>query len=625
MEAPLFQDVDFGTVVFSSEAESKRQMVTEMEQTTAIDVACCASQTLSMAVAETQTDQDSRSRANPDTILGFDDWHDMPPDVAQFLAFAGATMEAELEKSDASQAFIGYAPVDEGGDNDIALHYTLSCDLSQLLGTRGVGNSGSTTKILQATGVDWSPTGSVVAASFGRNDIAGWCDSPGALATWNIFRRGFADEGEHAPDIVLDHSSCLMCVSCHPRSPAVVAAGSFNGEVVVWDTSKDEPLIGMTKIDDLFHREPVTSISWVYGSKDNDYRLAAVSGDGKLLFWSLKNNLECPVEGYRVPAEPGAGGRDRERSSRSSTSGRSAGCTSLSFLREGRHAASAVVGTEGGAVVKCRLAPSAQGNEDQCKSMRWSIEANEIMSRVPSKQRRQVARDVEKVAKADRASEVDLPMVFRSRLASSLLYPSTGVFRMEKHHGPVHSIDCSPFHRALVLSSGADGSARLYNTLQSRAVLTFEPSNSNIMDVRWSRARPLVFAAVAEDGGVFVYDLLQSSVVPVASAQLPRDNGSGGGGSSGGANPNKSRGAAAATVDATADGGSGAAVAAYSVSFNPRQRDLVATGDSLGRVTVWRMSWPLSNKRPGEDLGLERLFKGSVGDDETRDHAQEAN
>ena len=31
-------------------------------------------------------------------------------------------------------------------------------------------------------------------------------------------------------------------------------------QVVVWDTSKDEPLIGMTKIDDLFHREPVTSV-----------------------------------------------------------------------------------------------------------------------------------------------------------------------------------------------------------------------------------------------------------------------------------------------------------------------------------------------------------------------------
>lgn len=32
-----------------------------------------------------------------------------------------------------------------------------------------------------------------------------------------------------------------------------------------------------------------------------------------------------------------------------------------------------------------------------------------------------------------------------------------------------------------------------------RAVLTFEPSNSNLMDVKWSRARPLVFAAVVSN------------------------------------------------------------------------------------------------------------------------------
>lgn len=43
--------------------------------------------------------------------------------------------------------------------------------------------------------------------------------------------------------------------------------------------------------------------------------------------------------------------------------------------------------------------------------------------------------------------KVDLPAVFRARLESALLYPAPGMFRMEKHHGPVHSIDCSPFHR----------------------------------------------------------------------------------------------------------------------------------------------------------------------------------
>lgn len=104
----------------------------------------------------------------------------------------------------------------------------------------------------------------------------------------------------------------------------------------------------------------------------------------------------------------------------------------------------------------------------------------------------------------------------------------------------------------------------------------------------------------AEDGGVFIYDLLQSPVVPVASAQLPR------GGGGGGADGARSR--------PVGGGDKGAAGAAYSVSFNPRQRDLVATGDSRGRVVIWRMSWRLANKRPGEDAGLERLFRGSVGD-----------
>lgn len=52
MEPPVFQDVHFGAVAFSSDAESKRQMVTEMEQTSEIEVACCGSQTLSLAVAE---------------------------------------------------------------------------------------------------------------------------------------------------------------------------------------------------------------------------------------------------------------------------------------------------------------------------------------------------------------------------------------------------------------------------------------------------------------------------------------------------------------------------------------------------------------------------------------------
>ncbi|CAM9562357.1 unnamed protein product [Ascophyllum nodosum] len=541
---------------------------------------------------------------NPKVLAGFDNWDDIPPDIARFIAKSGAAMEDELNRSDASQAFIGYTPLEEGDDNEITLHYALSCDLSKLLDTRRPDSTKlvGERKTLQATGVHWSPTGSIVAASFGRNDIVGWCDLPGALVLWNIFRRGFADEEEHAPDVVLDHNSCLMCVSCHPKIPAVVAAGSFNGEVVVWDTSRDEPLVATTKIDDVFHREPVTSLSWMYSAKVDDYRIAAVSGDGKLLFWSLKNNLQCPVEGYIIPAEKWQDERDGSLTVRGVPRlARPAGCAALSFLSEGRHVTSAVIGTEGGAPLKCSLASSSKVVAQGCKSLRWSPDADEMLCRIPEKQRRQVAREVETAVKTNRGTEVDLPSIFRSRLEPALLYPLPSVFRMEKHFGPVHSIDCSPFHRALFLSSGADGSARLYNTLQSRAVLTFEPSNSNLMDVRWSKARPLVFAAGAEDGGIFIYDLLQSSVIPVASAYLP----------SGSADLPSSR--------ASGFGEKAVCGAAYSVAFNPKQRDLLATGDSKGRVIIWRVSWRLANKRPGEDDGLEQLFKGSASDHGTRD------
>lgn len=117
----------------------------------------------------------------------------------------------------------------------------------------------STTVTLQCTGISWNATGSFLAASYGRNDVLGWCDFPGAVCCWNIFGKTFNSD---CPDLVLDHTSCLTCVSYHPLVPSLVAAGSFIGEVMVWDLTNPESPLAISPIIEYSHKEPVQDLKW---------------------------------------------------------------------------------------------------------------------------------------------------------------------------------------------------------------------------------------------------------------------------------------------------------------------------------------------------------------------------
>ena len=89
---------------------------------------------------------------------------------------------------------------------------------------------------LVPTGLSWNRSGYSIAVSYGRFDVTGWCDSPGALCVWNLRRE---DVDPRKPDSIFETDSCLQCVAWHPVDPAVVAAGSFDGEVHVWDVRGD--------------------------------------------------------------------------------------------------------------------------------------------------------------------------------------------------------------------------------------------------------------------------------------------------------------------------------------------------------------------------------------------------
>ena len=68
---------------------------------------------------------------------------------------------------------------------------------------------------------------------------------------------------------------------------------------------------------------------------------------------------------------------------------------------------------------------------------------------------------------------------------SSIPLRSPVTFTFNPHHGPVHAVDCSRFHRHAFVSSGQDQCLRIYNLLQvSRIIIV-------VVIVDWNLAAPI--------------------------------------------------------------------------------------------------------------------------------------
>ncbi|KAG5190033.1 WD40-repeat-containing domain protein [Tribonema minus] len=500
-------------------------------------------------------------------------------------------MEGLLQSNATSVAFKEYAPAPDEDSSHVKLHAILQCNTEALLRARGQSamreSSQRGVQSLQCTGVSWNSTGSTLAASYGRLNVAGWCNEPGALACWNAFKRSSsADEAATlTPDVVFDHSSYLMCLCCHPTHPAIVAAGSFNGEVLVWNTAADDPLLGVSQIDDYFHREPVTQVAWVYDMDEQGegYRLVSTSGDGKILCWSLRNRLAYPVEGYALLTAPAGNRRVLisklvERPLLTIPMSSSA----LSFFSEGKLVSSLVVGSEAGALVKCTLPVTSSANLKESTAaaggmLQWDADAARLLQKAPRSRQHQFCQRVERHAQSHGQSHVTLEMVFDARPDADALYPVPRLFAYNAHLGPVTGLQCSPFHRAAFLSCGADGTARVHSALHTRAVLTLEPVlDGALTAAAWSNARPLVLAVACSRGQVSVFDLGASTMAPVAQLQVPQEGGP-------------------------------LSTAACALAFNPKQRAFIAAGCNDGTVLLWQLGWGLSNMRQGEMEALEQL------------------
>eukprot|EP00566_Odontella_aurita_P036629 CAMPEP_0113600194 /NCGR_PEP_ID=MMETSP0015_2-20120614/42576_1 /TAXON_ID=2838 /ORGANISM="Odontella" /LENGTH=725 /DNA_ID=CAMNT_0000508433 /DNA_START=379 /DNA_END=2553 /DNA_ORIENTATION=+ /assembly_acc=CAM_ASM_000160 len=499
---------------------------------------------------------------------------------------------------------------------------------------------------LEVTAVEWGASGSLLAASFGARSPGegnGWRRSSGAggaVVVWDVhsgdFRRGQGGNGNGngngkygdpssssssssspEPMGVHEHGSHIVCLAAHPSRPAVLAAGSSDGEVLLLDFARSpspppppregtqqskssslpsSPLVASSKIGEYYHREPVEAVTWIAKRKTKregkpkedgeDWLLCSVSGDGKALLWDVGSKLKYPLRGMRLGRRPRSGQYNEHVSSISSSRAGSVsvlGGTAVSVPPSKFGHDGIFFGTEGGALLRASLQDDVQDKKPakiNGAKMKWSTNALHLISKVPSTKREGMAKEIESKAKLLKRRGIDSAAVLEGRPSSALLYPVQTDFEYSGHDGTVTSVDVSPFRRNLFLSCGSDGRLCFFSSLHREPVAALEPSmspydlkSSPILDAKFSRSKPTVIAAGSADGSIYIYELESSSEQPRDVLQPERQSNYG----------------------------------MTSVAFNEKFPSLLAAGDAGGVVAIFRLPKRLTRRVRRDDDVLARF------------------
>lgn len=526
--------------------------------------------------SEAQTTQTDEGPAAPLMSGGFGD---ASTHLNSFLLDSTPALEEQMLRNLSSGAFDGHTVSWEEEHDQVSCLHSLK--------HRGALASASPET---CTAIAWNAGGTVLAAAYGPLDRNDWASCSSMLCTWSIFRRQL-DPAK--ADLALELQDCLTCLAFHPEDPSLLAGGSFNGDVLLWNlAATDDKLLGKSTLSTYTHHEPVQRVCWTRDPQQRGHRgylLCSIAADGKVLLWNPATKLGLPAMGYLLPMPSGKGKPAPLASATGGAGGQQegmhAGGSALCFSRDDPN--TFVVGLESGQLYKCSMtaheARSADAVSKQRGEVPWTDAAALLVTGVPATHYHRLRQRVEKEAVLGRERAVSAQTVYSAQPAPSTLFQSPISFAYDKHSGPVYDVQFSPFHRNLFLSVATDSTARLYSVLQPRPVHVTEPSAASLFACAWSPARPLVFAVATADGNLVLFDLKRSRGKPDVVLQVTN---------------NRSP--------------------VYACAFNPHQPNLLATADAQGFVKVWRLSTHLSTMAPNELQALEKLAATTVRTADTR-------
>ena len=162
-------------------------------------------------------------------------------------------------------------------------------------------------EIYPVTSVSWNSNGTNLAVAYGKTNHKTWCECQSVVSIWPVFRREFDAK---KPTTNIEVQNCLTELAFHPSDPLILAGGTMNGQIILWNINSENPQICISDIDEYYHRESITKLIWsVHESLttlQTQINLVSTSTDGKILVWRLEDKLRYPIKGHILSKKKGA-------------------------------------------------------------------------------------------------------------------------------------------------------------------------------------------------------------------------------------------------------------------------------------------------------------------------------
>lgn len=155
--------------------------------------------------------------------------------------------------------------------------------------------------------ISWLPDGKKLAMAYCNTKFQGSTEGMTVKShVWDV-------NNPNSPELDLVPQSPLCCLQYSPKDTNLIAGGSYNGIVQLWDVRKATSAVGSSdttksaktdkdnrSIIDDSHKDPVWDLKWLL-SKTGEF--LTVSTDGRALIWDLRK-LSEPAQGEAVVLKP---------------------------------------------------------------------------------------------------------------------------------------------------------------------------------------------------------------------------------------------------------------------------------------------------------------------------------